>query len=253
MTAEELTQLQALLKKYEPKDKDAVVKALDTDVHEVYQQIHDVGHSAATQKGKDDLAALQTKLDKANQQVQELKDKAPDSATLRKEYEERERQLKEAHKTELQSKDSVIATERLDRARTDLAIQLNEDYGIDLEYGKLILTRRPEVESRLKFDDKGELQIMQAGKSIAIAGANRSEVLKHFAKELEPSVEKKWKNSRVRRGSNTGGGEGGDEGGDTNVYDKVRKDAEERAKAKANNDRANHPARKRLRLGTDDE
>lgn len=229
MTEEELKQFKELAKKYERgKDKEAVTKVFSDDIHEVFQDVHDKGHSAATAAKQKDVDALSNQLTTARSTAEELQRKldgikeAPDIATMRQKFEEDERNLrkqqdeslakqKQEFEGKLQEKDGIIINTRLSVAKKDLVGHLVSDkLSIDPDYANTVLIAKPEVTSRLKVNDDGSVQVLKKGSTdMFIVPADGRTALDHLAEELAEGVDAKWKVSGAGRGSGTNGSQGG--------------------------------------------
>lgn len=259
MTDDELVQFEALAKKYERgKDKERVKKIISESVHEVFQDINDGGHSAATKAKQAEIEKLETenkglkdRADTAEGKLRAFDDQAPDVAKVRKTYEDNEARLRkeyddklreqgEAHTKALQQKDTELLESKLAFAKKNLVDKLSASkLGIDKEYAETVLLEKPEVKERLKADN-GQVKVLQRGsKDMYIVPAEGKDALDHFAEELAENVEAKWKVSGGGRGSGTHGSEGGSGTGNlAQRFDDTRKRVKEReeeaAKVKGN-------------------
>ena len=237
MTDEELTQFTALAKKFEPKDKDKIVTVLKADMHPVFQEVHDQGHSAATTKGKTDLktatdklTAAETKVTELEGQLEALGGKAPDLQALQKSHDKQLQDLKDKHKAKLETLQGELDTARIEFAQEQLVTELVGKYNVDQEYADTILAKKPEITKRFKFNEAKKLEVLQNGKDIPFAETDGQTGVKLLAAELAPTIDKKWINSKVNRGSGLRGTAGGDTGG--NRYDDAMKEVEAKGKAK---------------------
>lgn len=256
MTEDELKQFRELAKKYERgKDKDAVLKIFSEDIHEVYQDVNDKGHSAATAAKQKDVEALSGQLtseraraDEAERKLKGMQE-APDIATMRQTYEQNEKKLREEHdiklntqKTEferqLQDKDKLLIETRLEVARGKLVDELaGSKLGIDKEYAETVLVAKPDINGRLKLQPDGKPGVLKKGsQDMFIVPAEGRTALEHFAEEIAESVEDKWKGSGQGRGSATTGSSGGNNATASRfdaTRERVQKREKEAAAAKA--------------------
>lgn len=221
MNDTELKQFQDLAKKYEPgKDKEKVSKIVQDDLHEVFQDINDGGRTAANNENKTKLTAAEqardkfkTDFERVDKQLKELDGKAPDAAALRKVHQEEVDKLENGHKQVLSSKEAEVLQANLELARERLTDRLDR-LKVDREYSKTVLTQRDDVRSRLvperTSDGKVRVRVLRKdSKELDIVPATGKDPLDHFAEELAATVDPKWKNSGVKRGSETKGTEGG--------------------------------------------
>lgn len=229
MTEDELKQFKELAKKYERgKDKEAVLKLFSEDIHEVFQEVNDRGHSAATKAKQADLDRVSGELTTAKSQLDEATRKlagiqeAPDVATMRAKYEADEKKLREETEQRLANKDKewegkvkekeeALTTTRLSVAKQELVRRLTADpLGVDPEYAETVLVARPDVTGRLKVEADGSVKVLKKGSTdMFIAAAEGRTPLDHLAEELGEGVDAKWKVAGTGRGSGTTGSSGG--------------------------------------------
>lgn len=253
MTDEELTQFAALAKKYEKKDKDKVLAIVSNDVHEVFQEINDRGHSAATKAKQTDIdrlsgevTDLKTRAEAAEGKLKAFDDKAPDVAKVRETYEKAEKDLRAEYdsriatlttqqRTELEAKDTALMGVRLASAQKDLIEKLtNSKLGVDKDFAETVLVNKPEVKNRIRVEADGSVKILKKGSTdMYIVPAEGKTPIDHLAEELAEVVEPKWKKSGTSRGSATKGSEGGGGGsGDlAGDFDATRKRVQDSEKA----------------------
>lgn len=266
MTKEELEQFRALAKKYtRGTDKEEVIKIISEDIHEVYQEVNDRGHGAATKSKQADIDDLSTKLttektraEDLDRQLKAIKE-APDIAAMREKYEADEKRLRNEHaqalqkqegefKGQLQVKEQALLDTRLDVAKRSLVAQLADSkIGVDQEYAHTVLVEKPEVKGRLKVDPDGTIKVLKKGsQDMYIVPAEGRTALEHLAEELAEGVEAKWKGSGTGRGSGTEGSVGGaGAGSTTQLFEDTRARVKEREKAQAAS-RASGSAHERL-------
>lgn len=254
MTEQELQQFKELAKKYtRGADKEAVKKIVAEDMHEVFQDINDGGHSAATKASTEKIStletqvkALETRAVDAEGKLKELDGKAPDAAKLREtyekrekdlrgEYEERERKLREQADALVKEKDKTITSVRLENARKALVEKLTgEKLGVEKEYAETIIVNKPEVNDRLRAEADGSIKVLKPGSTdMFIVPAEGRDPLDHLAEELAEKVDDRWKTSGAGRGSGTTGSSGGAGKGTAERFENTRKRIQEREKTEA--------------------
>lgn len=255
MTPDELKQFGELAKKFEPADKDAVLKIVKDDIHPVFQDINDGGRTAANvandtkiktiTKERDDALV---KVQKAEKDLADLNGQAPDAAKLRKKYEDdvaiaREEFAKKENTLKAQLRDTR-KDGHLDKL-VDLLADPTGPYQIDRDYASTILIKKPEVVSRLAVDDDGKLTVFKQGSTELpmVPPTDGKKTLLHLvADDVVTGVDAKWKVSGVKRGSGTKGSGGGDsdKGDKAKVYDNIRTEVQK--KEKAGTERNNKPS-----------
>lgn len=245
MNAEELKQFGELAKKFEPADKDAVLKIVKDDIHPVFQDINDGGRTAAntanatkTAKLEKDLADANAKAAKIQKDLDDLNGQAPDAAKLRQKYEteiaaERQRAEDATKALKNQLKDT-----RKDVHLGKLVDVLERDYQVDREYAETILIKKPEVADRIVVDDDGKLTVLKKGTTdipLVPPSEGKKTLLHLLADDVMPTVENKWKTSKVNRGSGTqgSGGGGGEKEEGKAVFAGIRTKMAEKEKAGA--------------------
>jgi hypothetical protein len=243
MTEDELKQFGDLAKKFEDKDKDAVLKILKKDVHPVFQEINDGGRSAANadikpklEKAEKEAGEFKARAEKAENDLKELEGKAPDAAALRKKYEDDLKKERETLQGQIDAAKKETVEVRLENARQKLIDKLvSGDDQIDREYANTVIANRDDVKARIKLDEKNAVRVLKEGsQDLFIVPADGKDALDHLAGEIAGKVDDKWKGSKVRRGSNTTTGTGGS--GTKNEFDEIRESvkgrSEERSKSR---------------------
>jgi hypothetical protein len=93
-----------------------------------FQAIFDKGHGAATVKATAKeteltgrITALETERDAAVTRATDAEKKVPEIATIRAQYDEQIKTLKEKHKTELQTRDETAKSQRIEQAKQSTA------------------------------------------------------------------------------------------------------------------------------------
>lgn len=221
-------------------DKDAVEVIHSAAPAEVFQIIFDRGHSTGLTKGTGKVTEAETKYntekaraDEAARQLDEFKAKHPDAAKLQEGY-QRDLETKDReHAEALRLKDVQIETERAARARAIFVGEL-KDLGVDKDYAE-VLADKAEHKDRIKFNDKGEPEVLQKGKDIAIVPTAEKGALGMLASEILPLVPAKFVTSKAAGGGGLKEERGGG-GGDTSKagakpFEDIRKKEQERAKS----------------------
>lgn len=219
-------------------EKDAVEVIHSAAPAEVFQVIFDRGHSTGLTKGKGSVTEAEGKLKaaedgkaEAERQLNEFKAKHPEAAKLQEQYQSDLKKLGEEHKAALDKKDIQIETERKARARSDFISAL-KDAGVDKDYAE-VLADKAEHKDRIKFNEKGETEVLQKGKDIAIVPSAEKSALMMLAEEIYPIVPTKFQVSKAK-----GGGGVQDESGKTTTtttgakpFEDIRKKEKERQKS----------------------
>lgn len=243
MTPDELKQFGELAKKFEPADKDAVLKIVKDDIHPVFQDINDGGRTAANLANDTKTKALTKERDdalgkvtKAEKDLSDLNGQAPDAAKLRKKYEDD----LTAARTDFDTKTVALKNQLKDTRKdnnlskfVDILSDPAGDYQINREYAETILIKKPEVAGRVVVDDDGKLTVLKVGTTdipLVPPSDGKKTLLHLLADDVAPTVEKTWKISGVKRGSNTKGSGGGD--GDVSTDKKVFADIRTKTQAK---------------------
>jgi hypothetical protein len=236
LTDADLTALREMAGRYEAANLEAVRNIIQTNYHPVFQAINDGGRAAANQDSKTKLeaaeakvTALTTQLTEAQTKVTELTAKTPEAKELVRQHEEAIQKLKDQHAQALKDRDAALATERKDRAMSDLVLDL-EKFGVDREYASTVLAKKDEVLDRVRMTPEGKVEVLQAGqKELTITPAKDRTPLSHLAEELAGTVVDKWKTTAVRRGPGVTGSEAGTPGSEQH-FDSIRKVVTEAAK-----------------------
>lgn len=241
----DLEQLWAELAKL---DSDDIVKGLQKHKREAFQAIHDQGHSAATGSSKqkiDAAEAAQQKaerdLEKAQERMKELEEKAPDAAAIRKQYEDREAELKKTHQEQLDAERTKRNDLQRRNARKDLVRALIGD-GVDPDYAE-VLVEKQDVVDRIVIGDDGELVVQQKGRTIPIAATDDHSPVELLAEELRSGIDAKWVSSSVKRGAGVQDGSGG---GGGNRYQKLAEQQKEFEKARGERGASGKSAREKM-------
>lgn len=256
MTPDELKQFGELAKKFEPADKDAVVKIVKDDIHPVFQDINDGGRSAANlanetkvkavTKERDDALA---KVKKAEGDLEALNGQAPDAAKLRLKYE----QDLAAARTDFEGKEKVLKAQLKDTRKdtnlsklVDILADPTGAYQVDRDYAETVLIKKDEVVSRVLIDDDGKLTVTKKGAPdipLVPPSDGKKTLLHLLADDAVAGLDPKWKTSKVKRGSSTqgsGGGESTDTTEGKKLYEGIRETVGKKEKAGA--ERAKGPS-----------
>lgn len=227
LSATELEQLTELAKKFEGANIDAVHGIIQQHMHPVFQRINDGGRTAANADNKAKIDAAEAKvtdvgakLAKALKDLQELTDKTPDVANLRREYEQRIVDLTAAHKAEIESRDQLIVNGHRSRAVQEFVGALSAEFDVDAEYARDVLSVRSDILDRIRVGTDGKVSVLQKGqKELTITPAEGRTAMHHLAEEVASGVADKWKVTNVDRGPSITGT--GSEGG-KNRFDQIR-------------------------------
>lgn len=219
------------------KDKDAVELVHAHAAAEVFQPIFDRGHSVGLTKGSTKTTeaetratTAETKATEAERQLNEFKQKHPEAAKLQEQYQSDLQKKDQEHQTVVGQKDQEIDRIRRSWAKADLVTELVDRHKVDRDYAEVI-ANKAENEGRIRFNEKGEREVLQRGKDIAIVPTVEKGPIGMFADELIASVPKKF----ITSGATKGGGlqeESGGGGGDKakTQFDKTREAEKQRQK-----------------------
>lgn len=253
MTPDELTQFQALAKKFEPKDRDAVLQAVKADMHPVFQAAHDEGHSAATQRAKvkeTELTLAKTQaeeqLAEANTKLKTLGNGAPDVVQLQARHEQQLLDVKEKAKQKLAEVNQQLQDTRLAIKQQEVINSLVQDQQVDPEYARTVLIKRDDVAKRFKANQAGQVELLQAGKELPITATDELSDSQVLAAELVQGLNQKWLVSKVNRGSGMRGTQGGPGVGGKNKFQQARDEVTSQDKAKDDASRAGRSGLARL-------
>lgn len=236
-------------------DDAEIASRLQSDGHGVFQVIYDRGHSAATERGNSrtdelekELAEEREKLESTETQLTEEREKHPETEELRSEYQEEIREVRAESDEKISSLEKQLVNERRERAHSDLKAMLTSGQRhLDADYAD-VLTNKSDVRDRLRFDeDTGSLEVLQAGKQIALAPADGVSPLALLSKELKESAPSKFVevSSDAGSGSREGGGAGNGSGG---FFSNYRKELEEKRESEKESAPRANEAKKRMGL-----
>lgn len=210
------------------KDKDAVEVIHSVTAAEVFQPIFDRGHSVGLTKGTGKTTEAETRATtaegraaEAERQLNEFKIKHPEAAKLQEQYQSDLQKKDQEHAEEIRKRDALIETERRDRATNDLVLDLVSLHKVDRDYAQ-VLAAKPENQARIKFNDKGEREVLQRGKDIAIVPTAEKGAIGMFADELQAAVPAKFKGSDAGGGGGLQEERGGGGSGNKTIFDKTR-------------------------------
>lgn len=247
MNAEELKQFGELAKKFEPADKDAVLKIVKDDIHPVFQDINDGGRAAANvaaqakiTKAEGERDTALAKVTKAEQDLADLNGQAPDAAKLRKKYEDDLKLAREDwDKKEVAYKNQLRDTRKdtnLDKL-VDILADPTGPYQVDREYATTVLIKKDDVKGRVLVDDDGKLTVLKEGTTdipLVPPSEGKKTLLHLLADDVIKTVDTKWKSSKVNRGSGTQGSGGGTGAEDKKAqFTEIRKGVSEKEKVGA--------------------
>lgn len=240
MTDAELEQFEALAKKFEPKDREKVIKITQSTMHPVFQEINDGGRAAANKDHEKKIGELttessgfKTRAEAAEGQLKLIDEKAPDVAKLRKTFDQELETERGKFQTTLSTKDQELADARLDRAVDQLINELAASpHAVDRDYAETVLAKKADVRSRLIADGKVVRVLKQGSTEMHIVPAEGRTAIQHLADELAETVDAKWKTAGKSRGSGTKGSEGGSNSKGER-YEEIRKETAARTKTRA--------------------
>ena len=225
MTNEELG---ALVAKLVAEPVGAVAKALQTGAQGVYQEVFNAGHKTATSQAaaektklEGDLAAAKKAQEASTSTLEKMKGEQPDVAKIHEDYRAQMDDLRETHKTEIQSERDARQNSEQGRSLGDLRTALISHHSLDPDYAD-VLAQKAEVMERIRYDQATGIQIMQKGKEIPLQPGDDHSALDLLATELAADAPAKFVNSKGDRGSGTLGGGGGTGSGGSGFYDKLR-------------------------------
>lgn len=227
-----------------------IAEALQSDAHGVFQTIYDKGHSNATERStsrtkelETELATAKGNLTKAQEQLEEYRKKAPDSEKLREQYERDLEKIQQEHEEKVKTIESKLVNEREKRHFSELKAHLVDGkQRLDPDYAD-VLTQKEEVRKRIKFTEDGELEVLQAGKEIALAPADGVSPLALLAEELKKNAPKKF----ILVEGDRGAGAGGEAGSGGGFFGNYRERLEEERKGE---DKRQPSAAERMKIGT---
>lgn len=207
-----------------------IVEVIQKNAHPVFQIIYDRGHSTATEAGNRKVTDLESQLEKlkkdhetATQALADERRKHPDTDTIRTQYEEREQELKAEHEKAVAELNGKLQNERLNTARQTLKGYLTSgERRLDPDYADVQLDKS-ELRERFRHRDDGTLEVLQAGKQIALVPADGVSPLELLAKELKDAAPSKFVEVHSDRGAGSQGN-GGSSGGAGGFFGKYREE-----------------------------
>ena len=238
MTEEELKQFEALAAKFEPeKEKDVVLKLVQSKLHPVFQEINDGGRAAANLLADQKYKTLETNFttekqlrEKLEKDLKELDGKAPEVARVREQYDRDLAALRADKENATKSKDEELLAERRDRGVDRVTFFLADL--VDPDYARTVLHNDPRVKDRIAINPAtGKAGVLKAGTTDTfLTDAGDKTAFELLAEEVAKAVPVKWRRANVNKGSGTEGSQGG--GTDQkDVYSEIRKDEKERLEA----------------------
>lgn len=203
---------------------DEVVTALQTSAQGLYQRVFDKGHSVGLQKGRDEkktsdaeVTRLTTELETANASLKELRDKAPDVATVTAQFQREIADLKQANKDAIAAERKRSRDIEVNRQATILQQKLEKKL---VPLAAKLLVKDPDVLARIHPKDDGSIEVMQAGKEIPFSPAKGQDALDLLVEDLvknEPTDHRRAETdegSGLQNGSSSTGGK--------NTFDRIR-------------------------------
>lgn len=219
-------------------NRDAVLSALQSKAHGVYQAVFDKGHRNATARLNDQKEALEgqvarltSELETAQTRLEEATSNQPDVSAIHQQYKDEIKGLKEEHKDALDNLRAANVAEKREGAKARLkALLASDDFGVDSDYADLQVERAAD---RIRVTDEGGIEILQAGKDIPYSPGEGQDALSLLATEIRNGTPEKFVTVKADRGSNIGNGGAGGRAG--SVYEQIRAKAEEARKGKNGN------------------
>lgn len=220
-------------------------KMAKEQAHAVFQHIFNVGHSERHKKAtteektlRDQVTALETERDELKVKLEDAGKGQPDASKRVTELEGQIRTLQTQHAEKEKEFRQQVAAARVDARLESLKAKLVAA-DMDDAYAE-VLTQTAGVRGRLKLNDDGTFDVMQATGGIPFAPADGKDGLDLLATELVETT-RSSKPSLIRSNAEAGSGTGSNGGrssGDTRkggaaLYDSIRKGVQEAEKAGA--------------------
>lgn len=162
----------------------------------------------------------QAEITKRDERIAEIEAKVPDMAVVRKQYDERERDLKEKHKGEIAARDGRVQAERFGRVLSDVSGRLLK-LGIRPKTVNTVIDLGGDPAKRLRFPEEGGVEVLQPGRDIAYAPPEGQDALDLYAAELYALADPDW---QLVSGADHGSGLDNSGGrGQSSIADMVRK------------------------------
>ena len=247
MTEQELRELWAKLAgAVGDKDEDGkftlatVARTMKENAHALFQHVFNVGHSERNKKATNDEKALRDQLTAKEEEATRLQSELetakagqPDAAKRVTELEGQIRTLQQQHADTPKELPGQVAeakrTARLETLRGKLAAHLDPDYAE-------VLVQKAEVRDRVRLNDDGSFDVLQAVGGIPFAPAEGADPMDLLVGELVETT-RRTKPTLVTSGAEAGSGTGSTggqaaerKGGDAKFFDGIREKAKEEQK-----------------------
>lgn len=211
--------------------RDAAIDALKKHAKPVYEAINNLAFGAGQAKQSEEVtkakglqAAAETRATKAETDLRVALDKAPEVATVNRQWEDKLEEERKSHRTEKEKLTTRIRNSLLQRDQSSLVTELHEKHHVPLAMAK-VLAKDPDVLSRLDYDDNGTLSVRQAGQQIPLSPASGQTHLGMLAEEMAGTVDKDLLVAEGDSGSGVNGGSRpgtGDAGFFKSIADKAK-------------------------------
>lgn len=222
----------------------AAARMAKDQAHAVYQQIFNVGHSERNKKATTDEAALReqvtaltTERDALKVKLDEAGKDQPDASKRVTELEGQIRTLQTTHADEVKALKASVGEARVEGRVESLRAKLVAG-GMDADYAE-VLTLKPDVRKRIKLNDDGTFEVLQANGGIPFAPADGKDGLDLLSGELIEAT-RTSKPTLITSGVESGSGQGSNGGRSTDsrgkgagFYDGIRKGVADAEKAAA--------------------
>jgi hypothetical protein len=176
--------------------KEAAINALKKYAKPIYEAINNLAFGAGQAKMTDEVtaakAAQQTaeaRATKAETDLRTALDKAPEVATVNKQWEDKLTEARETHRKEVEQLTGRIRGSLLQRDQSALVTELHEKHNVPLAMAK-VLAKDPDLLSRMDYDPNGTLSVRQAGQQIPLSPASGETHLGLLAEEIAGTVDK---------------------------------------------------------------
>lgn len=216
-----------------------VVKGLNEQLPAVHQVIFNAGYARGESKGKGPVTKLETDLKAAQDRVAELQQQLEEKGGGEKAVTELQEKVShwkgeaERLQGELEAKENehkqASRTQRLEARLADVKAKLTQR--LVPEYGEL-LAKDPDLRGRLRYDDDGNLELLQKGSDRPIPVPEGKDPVDLLVDEVVKATPAKFVRQDVPTGSGVGGGGGG--GGAKSVTERVAADLAKERDARPN-------------------
>lgn len=196
-----------------------VAKALRTTVPVLGQELLNAGAALQKKESQKDLDAATKRATDAeagkaavDAELDEVKKKTPDLATVEAGWKERIAKQKKDHETELSARDQKLADAFAGRVKESLITRLVAK-GVDGDYAREVAA----VKYRDRIDAKpdGSVRVLQVGGTLPYDAADEEGAIEALAKDVLKTVPAKLVTSPADSGGGSGGGGGGGGGRQT--------------------------------------